>query len=94
MGLCTAQDRGQKKNAWQSVTFSPKYVKNIFDRETFLIDDPYRTLRRRVTYLPYSIHLGKKFNVKSQSKVRSPQSEVHKCVSILLIFPKILIQGH
>ena len=37
----------------------------------------------RVTYLPYSIHLGKKFNVKSQSKVRSSQSEVHKCASIL-----------
>ena len=37
----------------------------------------------RVTCLPYSIHLGKKLNVKSQSKVRSSQSEVHKCVSIL-----------
>ena len=47
-----------------------------------------------ITWPPYSIHLGKKINVKSHSKVRSPQSEVHKCVSISLIFPKILIQGH
>ena len=37
----------------------------------------------RITYLPYSIHLGKNINVKSPSKVRSLQSEVYKCVSIL-----------
>ena len=35
-----------------------------------------------IVSLPYSIHFGKKINVKSQSKVRSSQSEVHKCVSI------------
>ena len=38
--------------------------------------DPLHT----VTYLPYSIHLGKKTNVQSHSKVRSPLNEVYKCV--------------
>ena len=37
----------------------------------------------RVTYLPYSINLGKKINVQSHSKVRSPQYEVYKCAWIL-----------
>ena len=37
----------------------------------------------RVTYLPYSIHLGKKNIVESHLKVRSSQYEVYKCVRIL-----------
>ena len=36
----------------------------------------------RITLLPYSIPLGKKIDVKVHSKVRSTQSEVHKCVLI------------
>ena len=35
-----------------------------------------------------------KIDVKVHSKVRSTQSEVHKCVSIWYTIPKILIPGH
>ena len=38
-----------------------------------------------VTYLPYSVHLGKKINVQSHSKVRSPQGGVQMCVNIVNI---------
>ena len=36
--------------------------------------------KHTVTYLPYSIHLGKKINVQSHLKVRSPRYEVYKCL--------------
>ena len=49
-----------------------------FEEELFKVPT-----RHRITYLPYSIHLGKNINVKSHSKVRSLQSEVYKCASIL-----------
>ena len=51
-------------------------------------------VKHRITYLPYSIHLGKRIDVKVHSKVRSTLSEVHKCVSIWYTIPKILISGH
>ena len=70
---------------------------NLYYNLMFYLTLPLKVVNRlwhKITYLPYSIHLGKKINVKSHSKVRSPRSEVHKCVSISLIFPKMLIQGH
>jgi len=57
-------------------------VKTTINRAVNLINGT-SVLTHRITFPPYSIHLGEKFLIHNDSKVKSSQSEVQIGVSIL-----------